>query len=322
MEIAAQLDQERRSGKSNGPLHGVPVLTKDNIATKDSMDTTAGSWMLIGSIVPRDAFVVAKLRKAGALILGHAGCTEWAHMRSSNMSEGFSARSGQARSPYNLTCDPGGSSSGSAAAVAANQAMFALGTETDGSIINPASRNALVGIKPTVGLLSRAGVIPETHNQDTPGPMARTVRDAVYALDALYGPDPRDNITFIQEGKTPEGGYSGFLTDRKALRNATIGIPWASFWTLNSPEQNAMLLDIVDLLKEAGATIVNNTELPNYKEIVYQGGWDWDWRGKLGFPNESEYTGNQYAIKNSHRLIPMQLSKSISITISKHTFPS
>ena len=194
------------------------------------MQTTAGSWALQGSIVPRDAHVVAKLRDAGALLFGKATLSEWADMRSNNYSEGYSGRGGQCRSAYNLTVNPGGSSSGSAVGVAANVFTFALGTETDGSIINPAERNAIVGIKPTVGLTSRAGVIPESAHQDTVGTFARTVRDATYVLDAIYGPDSRDNYTAGQLGRTPTGGYAQFLTDRHALQNATFGIPWDSFW--------------------------------------------------------------------------------------------
>lgn len=147
-------------------------------------------------------------------------------MRSSNYSEGYSARGAQARSPYNLNVNPGGSSSGSAAAVAGNLYMFALGTETYGSLINPAESNALVGIKPTVGLTSRAGVVPESQHQDTVGIFARTVRDATYALEAIYGVDPRETYTLAQEGKTPAGGYSQFLTDKGARRSATFGLPW------------------------------------------------------------------------------------------------
>lgn len=157
LDIAAALDAERSSGKLRGPLHGIPFLVKDNIASKDKMETTAGSWALLGSVVPRDAFVVARLREAGAVLFGKATLSEWADMRSNNYSEGFSPRGDQARSPYNLTVNPGGSSSGSAAAVAANVVPFSLGTETDGSVINPAERNAIVGFKPTVGLTSRAG---------------------------------------------------------------------------------------------------------------------------------------------------------------------
>ena len=157
LEIAASLDLERKNGHVRGPLHGIPFLVKDNIATKDKMETTAGSWMLLGSVVPRDAHVVRRLRESGAVLMGHATLSEWADMRTNSYSEGYSARGGQARSPYNLTTNPGGSSSGSGGAVAANIGMFSLGTETDGSVISPAERNSLVGIKPTVGLTSRAG---------------------------------------------------------------------------------------------------------------------------------------------------------------------
>lgn len=230
LEIATHLDAERRTGRVRGPLHGIPFTVKDNIASKDRMQTAADSWALQGSIVPRDAQVVAKLREAGALLFGKATLSEWADMRSNNYSEGYSARGGQCRSSYNLTVNPGGSSSGSAVGVAANVFTFALGTETDGSVINPAERNAVVGIKPTVGLTSRAGVIPESTHQDTVGTFARTVRDATYVLDAIHGPDERDNYTSAQVGKTPIGGYAQYLTDRYALKGATFGIPWDSFW--------------------------------------------------------------------------------------------
>jgi amidase len=211
-------------------------------------------------------------------------------MRSNNYSEGYSARGGQARSPYNLTLDPGGSSSGSAAAVAANIVPFALGTETDGSVINPAERNALVGIKPTVGLTSRAGVIPESVHQDTVGTFGRTVRDAVYALDAIYGIDSRDNYTAAQDGMTPAGGYMQFLANRSALTNATFGLPWDSFWVYADHEQLSQLLSIISLIESAGGVVENNTELPNYKTIVSPEGWNWDYGSARGYPNESEYT--------------------------------
>ncbi|KAI9840070.1 MAG: hypothetical protein M1819_000263 [Sarea resinae] len=290
LDIANALDAERAAGSVRGPLHGIPFLVKDNIGTKDRMESTAGSWALVGSVIPRDAFVVAQLREAGALLIGHATLSEWADMRSNNYSEGYSGRGGQARSPYNLTVNPGGSSSGSAGAVAANQCMFALGTETDGSVINPAERNALVGIKPTVGLTSRAGVIPESLHQDTVGTLARTVRDAVYALDAIYGVDPRDNYTLAQEGHTPDGGYTQFLTNKDALKGATFGLPWLSFWALADVEMQDSLLGLIHLIEEAGATVVNGTELPSYKDIVSPDGWDWDYGTTRGYPNESEYT--------------------------------
>ena len=222
--------------------------------------------------------------------MGKATLSEWADMRTNNYSEGYSARGGQSRSSYNLTVNPGGSSSGSAIAVANNVVAFALGTETDGSVINPAERNAVCGIKPTVGLTSRAGVIPESIHQDTVGTFGRTMADAVYALDAIYGVDSRDNYTIAQIGKTPVGGYAKFLSDKSALRGARLGIPWKSFWALADAEQLSVLLDIVDLLKQAGAEIVNGTELPNYKTIVSPTGWNWDYGASRGYPNESEYT--------------------------------
>ncbi|SMR46523.1 unnamed protein product [Zymoseptoria tritici ST99CH_1A5] len=265
-------------------------MVKDNIATKDRMQTTAGSWALQGSIVPRDAHVVHRLREAGALLLGKATLSEWADMRSNNYSEGYSARGGQCRSAYNLTVNPGGSSSGSAVGVAANVFPFALGTETDGSIINPAERNAIVGLKPTVGLTSRAGVIPESLNQDTVGVLAKSVRDAVYVLDAIYGPDERDNETSAQINHTPTGGYTHFLANSKALRNASFGIPWESFWRFASAEQLTTLTAMVNLIDEAGATIVNNTELLDHETTVSQNGWNWDYGSTRGVPNESEYT--------------------------------
>ncbi|RFU32293.1 hypothetical protein B7463_g4036, partial [Scytalidium lignicola] len=288
LEIAAALDQERAHGKVRGPLHGIPFLVKDNIGTKDKMETTAGSWALLGSVIPRDAHVVALLRQAGAVLMGHATLSEWADMRSNIYSEGYSARGGQCRSPYNLTTTPGGSSSGSAAAVAANQMMFALGTETDGSVINPAERNALVGIKPTVGLTSRAGVIPESHNQDTVGCLARTVRDATYCLDAIYGRDSRDNYTLVQQA--PKDGYSQFLSTKKILKGAKFGLPWLSFWQLAPQNQQEQLLELIHLIKSAGAEIINGTELPYWQTIISPDGWDWDYGSTRGHPNESEYT--------------------------------
>src|SRR5213082_496983 len=177
LEIADQLDQERSSHGPRGPLHGIPILLKDNIATADDMQTTAGSLALVGSHPPRDAFVVQRLRQAGAVILGKTNLSEWANFRSTASSSGWSGRGGQGRNPYVLDRTPCGSSSGSASAIAANLAAVSLGTETDGSILCPASSNGVVGIKPTVGLTSRAGVVPISHSQDTVGPFARTVAD-------------------------------------------------------------------------------------------------------------------------------------------------
>lgn len=288
--IAAHLDAERAAGRVRGPLHGIPFTVKDNMATRDALETTAGSWALVGARAPRDAAVVARLRAAGAVLLGKAALSEWADMRSNAYSEGFSGRGGQCRSAYNLTVNPGGSSSGSAAGVGANAVAFSLGTETDGSVINPAERNAIVGIKPTVGLTSRNGVVPESEHQDTVGTFGRTVRDATYALDAIYGVDARDNYTLAQQGQTPDGGYVQFLTNKSSLDGAVFGLPWKSFWVYADSEQQQMLLETISLIESAGATIINETEILDYEVLVSTDGWDWDWGTHRGYPNESEYT--------------------------------
>ncbi|QPH10557.1 hypothetical protein C2857_001928 [Epichloe festucae Fl1] len=290
LAIAAERDAERKFGKVRGKLHGIPFTVKDNIGTKDNMETTAGSWALLGSRVPRDAHVVAQLRQAGAVLFGKATLSEWADMRSNNYSEGYSARGGQCRSAYNLTVNPGGSSSGSGVGVGANAIAFSLGTETDGSVINPAMRNSIVGFKPTVGLTSRAGVIPETEHQDSVGTFGRTVRDAVYAFDAIYGVDGHDNYTLAQKGKTPKDGYAPYLTGKESLKKATFGIPWKSFWVHADAEQQANLKSLIKLIKSAGGTIINNTEITNYETIVSPNGWNWDYGTTRGRPNESEYT--------------------------------
>src|ERR1700741_2121099 len=194
-QIATALDRERKERGPRGPLHGIPMLIKDNIDTSDRMMTTAGSLALVGSKPLRDAFVAQKLRAAGAIILGKTNLSEWANFRSSKSSSGWSGRGGQTKNPYSLERNPCGSSSGSGAAVAANLCAGAIGTETDGSIVCPSSANSLVGIKPTVGLVSRAGIIPIAHSQDTAGPMTRTVTDAAIILSALTGIDPRDQAT-------------------------------------------------------------------------------------------------------------------------------
>ncbi|KAF6803055.1 amidase family protein [Colletotrichum sojae] len=290
LQIAAQMDAERAAGHIRSPLHGIPFTVKDNIATRDITETTAGSWALLGSVAPRDAHVVAELRVAGAVLLGKAAMSEWADMRSNNYSEGYSARGGQCRSPYNLVLNPGGSSSGSAAGVAANAVAFSLGTETSGSVIDPAARNAVVGLKPTVGLTSRAGVIPESENYDSVGTFGRTFMDAVYALDAIYGIDERDNYTLAQEGRTPEGGYAQFLSTKEILKDATFGLPWKSFWVHADDEQKRILQGALKVVASAGATIINNTEITAYETIVSQTGWNWDHGSARGFANESEYT--------------------------------
>lgn len=286
LKIAKERDEERTQGLVRGPLHGIPFLVKDNYATKDKMETTCGSWSLLGSVVPRDAFVVAKLRDAGAVLLGHTTLSEWADMRSSCYSEGYSARGGQARCPFDLSVSPGGSSSGSAVAVAADMVTFSLGTETDGSIIDPAMKNGIVGFKPTVGLTSRAGVVPESEHQDSTGPMARTVRDAVYAFQYMWGVDERDVYTLNQTGHVPQDGdYVEFLSDKDSLKGARFGIPWQKLWTLAEKNEISRLAEVIKMIESAGATIYNNTNFKNL-DVVSSSGWDWN----MGPANESEFT--------------------------------
>ncbi|KAI8628275.1 amidase signature domain-containing protein [Xylariaceae sp. FL1651] len=200
LDIAGEMDQERKRGFVRGPLHGIPFLVKDNIATKDKLQTTAGSMMLIGAEVPEDARVVQLLRRAGAVLLGHTNMSEWASMRATYYAEAYSSRGGQSRNPYNLEEHPGGSSSGSAIAVAANMCAFSLGTETDSSVILPADRNGVVGIKPTVGVTSCDGVIPESHTLDTVGTFGRTVADAALTLDAICEPPGYVSMIEIADG--------------------------------------------------------------------------------------------------------------------------
>ncbi|KAL1897198.1 hypothetical protein Cpir12675_002454 [Ceratocystis pirilliformis] len=288
--IAGQMDLERLSGKVRGPLHGIPFLVKETMATKDSMETTAGSYALLGNVVPRDAFTVQKLREAGAVLLGKATLSEWADVRSSKYSEGYSARGGQARTPYNLGNNPGGSSTGSATSVSANVIPFSLGTETDGSIITPATRNGVVGFKPTVGRTSRAGVIPESEHQDSIGTFGRTVRDAVYAFDAIWGIDKRDNYTEGQKDFMPKDGYIPSLSDKTVLKGATFGLPWDSFWKYTPKNQIDGLMAMIKLLEDAGATIINGTEILNGDEFISKPCWDWDYGTKMGYPNRSEFT--------------------------------
>ncbi|HTF44881.1 MAG TPA: amidase family protein, partial [Terriglobales bacterium] len=222
LAIADALDRERQEKRVRGPLHGVPVLIKDNIDTADRMQTTAGSLALLGSTPVRDSVVARKLREAGAVILGKTNLSEWANIRSSHSTSGWSGRGGQTKNPYALDRNPCGSSSGSGAAVAASLCAVAVGTETDGSVVCPASANGIVGIKPTVGLISRSGIIPIAHSQDTAGPMARTVRDAAILLGALAGVDPGDDAT-AASAQRGHSDYTKFL-DPEGLRGARIGV--------------------------------------------------------------------------------------------------
>jgi len=253
LAIAESLDTERRSGRVRGPLHGIPILVKDNIDTRDRMQTTAGSLALEGVVPSRDAFIVERLRTAGAVLLGKANLSEWANYRSSSSSSGWSGRGGQTRNPYVLDRNPCGSSSGSGAAAAANLAAITIGTETDGSIVCPSSINGIVGIKPTVGLWSRSGIIPISHTQDTAGPMCRTVTDAAILLGPLTGVDPRDAATAMSRGRSQED-YRRFL-DPAGLRGARLGVMRKHLSVAAKTE--AVFDEAVKALKAAGAILVD-----------------------------------------------------------------
>ena len=262
--IARVLDRERREGDLRGPLHGIPIVIKGNIDTADQMTTTAGSLALLGDPPAQDATVAARLRAAGAVILGKANLSEWANFRGFNSSSGWSAQGGQTRNPYILDRNPCGSSSGSAAAVSANFAAGALGTETDGSIVCPASANGVVGIKPTVGLTSRAGVIPISHTQDTVGPHGRTVADAATILSALVGVDPRDPATAASAGRFSTD-YRQFL-DADALQGARIGVMRGGGFTGYSNETDELYEEALQAMEEAGAVLVD-AEIPTIDEL-------------------------------------------------------
>ncbi len=261
--LARELDRERKAKGPRGPLHGIPVLLKDNIGTADRTTTTAGSLALAGSIPPHDSFVAARLRKAGAVILGKANLSEWANFRSSHSTSGWSGRGGQARNPYALDRNPCGSSSGSGVAVSANLCPAALGTETDGSIVCPSSANGIVGIKPTVGLVSRRGIIPISHNQDTAGPMARTVADAAALLGALTGVDPQDPATLASRSKSFTD-YTKFL-DARGLRGARVGVV-RHFFGFNE-FVDRLMESAIAAMKDQGATIVDPAEIENAEDL-------------------------------------------------------
>ncbi len=265
LQIADALDAERRSKGPRGPLHGIPILLKDNIDTADQLLTTAGSFALIGSRPGRDATVAARLRAAGAIILGKANLSEWANFRSTRSSSGWSARGGQGLNPYDRSTSPCGSSSGSASAVAANLAVFALGTETDGSVVCPAHANGVVGLKPTVGLTSRAGVIPISHSQDSVGTLSRTVRDAAVALTFIAGADARDAATGASAGKI-HPDYTAFL-DRDGLRGARIGVPRSTFFGY-SPEADAIVEAAIETMRGLGAEIIDPAPVPTALQIM------------------------------------------------------
>jgi amidase len=258
LAIADALDTERKAKGGRGPLHGIPMLIKDNIDTGDKMLTTAGSLALMGGPAPRDAFVVERLRTAGVVILGKTNLSEWANIRSTKSTSGWSARGGLVKNPYVLDRNPCGSSSGTGTAIAANLAALGVGTETDGSVVCPSSVAALVGIKPTIGLVSRSGIIPISHSQDTAGPMARTVTDAAVLLNAMAGVDPRDPAT--SSAPAAREDYTAALK-ADALQGARIGVARAQYFGYNAPADNLIEAAIAEM-KAMGATIVDPADIP------------------------------------------------------------
>jgi len=258
--IAEKLDRERKEKGPRGLLHGIPVLIKDNIDTADGMQTTAGSLALLGSKPRQDSTVARRLREAGAIILGKTNLSEWANIRSSHSTSGWSARGGLTKNPYALDRNACGSSSGSGAAVSANLCAVAVGTETDGSIVCPSSANGIVGLKPTLGLVSRAGIIPIAHSQDTAGPMARTVRDAAILLGALAGSDARDSATADASAKMQKD-YTQFL-DPNGLRGARIGVARKYFGFNDAVDE--LMNHLIDEMKSAGAVIVDPADLESH----------------------------------------------------------
>jgi amidase len=279
LRIADELDAERKSGKVRSKIHGIPFLVKDNMATRDKMETTAGCRALVGTVVPSDATVVERLRASGGVLLGKANLSEWASMRASHYSEAYSSRGGQNRNPYNLAEHPGGSSSGSASALAANMCAFSIGTETDGSVMFPADRNAVVGIKPTVGLTSTSGVIPESPSMDTVGTFGRSIEDATVVLD-IIADKPNSRVH-------RDGSYTSSLAKKDALKGAKFGLPSKRVWesaakSTKHKSEYVALQEVIKQLEEAGVEILE-AYFPSAEEIVPPCGWDWTYaEGKSG----------------------------------------
>jgi amidase len=292
LSIADALDKERAAGKIRSQLHGIPVLIKDNIDTADKMMTTAGSLALSGSIASRDSFVSGKLREAGAVILGKTNLSEWANFRSTKSTSGWSGRGGLTKNPYALDRNTSGSSSGSGAAVAANLCAVAVGTETDGSVISPSSTCGIVGIKPTVGLISRSGIIPIAHSQDTAGPMTRTVMDAAILLGALTGIDERDSATKARSKKSFTN-YTQFLNP-DGLKGARIGVARKYFGFNDGVD--AVMKDAIDVMKTAGATIIDPADIST--------------EGKFG---DSEFEVLLYEFKADLNAYLQNLSANVSV---------
>lgn len=257
LSIADMLDRERKAGRTRGPMHGIPIVIKDNIDTADRMRTSAGSLALAESIASRDAHVVKRLREAGAVVLGKTNLSEWANFRSTHSSSGWSGRGGLTRNPYALNRNACGSSTGTGAAIAANFAAVGVGTETDGSVVCPSSSNGLVGLKPTVGLISRSGIIPISHSQDTAGPMTRTVTDAAILLGAITGVDSLDAVTATSRGHVSTD-YTQFL-DANGLRGARIGVARKSFGFSDAVDR--VMTESIEAIRNLGATIVDPADL-------------------------------------------------------------
>jgi amidase len=292
LDIAEKLDEERRNGRVRTLLHGIPFVVKDNIATKGKMQTTAGCAALVGTVVPDDARIVTLLREAGAVLLGKANLSEWASIRASYYAEAYSSRGGQNRNPYNLAHHPGGSSSGSASSLASNMCAFSIGTETDGSIMFPADRNAVVGIKPTTGLTSTVGVIPESPSIDTVGPFGRSVEDATVVLDIirerLTASDAHDSrLVPTLTYDLCSAPYTSWLSKKDALKGARFGLPWKRVWEVarkcaEKRLEYTSLMRLIEQIKKAGAQIVK-VDFPSAEEIIPPGGWDWEFGdGKTG----------------------------------------
>src|SRR5881296_4494435 len=265
-EIADALDRERASSGSRGPLHGIPIFLKDNIATADRQHTSAGSLALKDCVAPRDAFLVTKLREAGAVILGKANMTEWANFLTTNMPAGYSSRGGQVKNPYGENLSPGGSSSGSAVAVAADLCTVAVGTETSGSILSPANQNSVVGIKPTLGLISRSGIVPIAASQDTAGPLARTVADAAALLGAMTGVDPADRATRASRAHGRRAHAAAL--DPLGLEGARLGVPRTPFFDALGAADASVIDAALQALRGLGAVLVDPVDIRTAREAA------------------------------------------------------
>ena len=308
LSIAAQLDKELKEGKIRGPMHGVPVLLKDNIDTHDGMETTAGSRALSGSHPPKDSFVAQKLREAGAVIVGKTNLSEWANFRGNLSSSGWSGVGGQTKNPYILDRNPCGSSSGSGVAVSSNLCMTAVGTETNGSIVCPSTANGIVGIKPTVGLLSRSGIVPISFTQDTPGPMARTVRDAAIMLGAMTGIDSTDSKTAASEGKM-FSDYTQFLKE-DGLQGKRIG--WYTSGRGTHFKVDTLMQKAVDYIRSRGAEVVeiekiydNEVGSLSFQVLLYE--------FKDGLNKYFASLGAAAPVKNTEELIEFNRKDSVEL---------